>query len=181
MAKKPPNLIYGVDDKPPIGTAILLGLQHVFVVSVGWIFVVVIIAGFGGDREQAGQIIQISMIASGIATILQARTKGPVGSGYLCPLSIGPAYITASILAGKLGDLPLLFGLTTISGLFEAILSRLVQRLRVLFPPEVTGLVVAMVGIELIALAAPRFLGFQSSEARIDPRAVLSLPCRLQP
>ena len=29
-----------------------------------------------------------------------------------------------------------------------------------------------MVGIELIALAAPTFLGFQSSVARIDPRAV---------
>ena len=173
MAKKPPNLIYGVDDKPPIGTAILLGLQHVFVISVGWIFVVVIVTSFGGTREQAGQVIQISMIASGVATILQARTKGPVGSGYLCPLSIGPAYISASILAGKLGGLPLLFGLTAISGLFEALLSRLVQRLRVLFPPEVTGLVVAMVGIELISLAAPRFLGFQSSEARIDPRAVL--------
>lgn len=138
MAKKPPNPIYGVDDKPPIGTAILLALQHVFVISVGWIFVIVIITSFGGDREQAGQVIQISMIASGLATILQARAKAPVGSGYLCPLSIGPAYITASILAGKLGGLPLLFGLTVVSGVFESILSRLVQRLRVLFPPEVT-------------------------------------------
>lgn len=138
MAKKPPNPIYGVDDKPPIETAILLTLQHVVVISVGWIFVIVIITSFGGDREQAGQVIQISMIASGLATILQARAKAPVGSGYLCPLSIGPAYITASILAGKLGGLPLLFGLTVVSGVFESILSRLVQRLRVLFPPEVT-------------------------------------------
>ena len=66
MAKKPPNLIYGVNDKPPIGTAVLLGLQHVFVISVGWIFVVVIVTAFGGGREQAGQVIQISMIASGV-------------------------------------------------------------------------------------------------------------------
>ena len=120
------------------------GLQHVFVISVGWIFAVVIVTIFGGSREQAGQVIQISMIASGVATILQARAKGPVGSAYLCPLNIGPAYVTASILAGKLGGLPLLFGLTAISGLFEALLSRLVKRLRVLFPPEVTGLVVTM-------------------------------------
>lgn len=171
MAKKPSNLIYGVNDKPPLGTAILLGLQHVFVISVGWIFVVVVVAAFGGTREQAGQVIQVSMIASGVATILQGRATGPIGSGYLCPLSIGPAYIGASIMAGKLGGLPMLFGLTTISGLFEAVLSRLVQRLRVLFPPEVTGLVVSMVGIELIALAAPRFLGFKSA-AGIDPRAI---------
>jgi xanthine permease XanP len=185
MSKKPSNLIYGVDDKPPLGTAVLLGLQHVFVISVGWILVVVIVTGFGGTREQAGQVIQISMIASGIATILQARMKGPVGSGYLCPLSTGPAYISASILAGKLGGLPLLFGLTAISGLFEALLSRFVPRLRVLFPPEVTGLVVSMVGIELITLAAPRFLGFQHSDSRIDPRSVsvalLSLAAMIAP
>jgi xanthine permease XanP len=42
MPKKPPNLIYGVDDKPPLPTAMLLGLQHVFVMTGGWVMVVVI-------------------------------------------------------------------------------------------------------------------------------------------
>ena len=160
MAKKPANLIYSVDEKPPLSTLLLLGLQHVSVLSVGWIFVVVIVTGIGGTSEQAKSVIQISMIVSGIATILQARTKGPVGSGYLCPMSCGPAYIAASISAGKVGGLPLVFGSVIVSGVFEALLSRVMQRLRALFPPEVSGLVVSMVGIELIVLAAPRFLGF---------------------
>jgi xanthine permease XanP len=160
MAKKPANLIYSVDEKPPLSTLLLLGLQHVSVLSVGWIFVVVIVTGIGGTSEQAKSVIQISMIVSGIATILQARTKGPVGSGYLCPMSCGPAYIAASISAGKVGGLPLVFGSVIVSGVFEALLSRVMQRLRTLLPPEVTGLVVSMVGIELIVLAAPRFLGF---------------------
>jgi xanthine/uracil permease len=45
MAKKPAGLIYGVDEKPPLSTLLLLGLQHVSVMSVGWIFVVVIVTG----------------------------------------------------------------------------------------------------------------------------------------
>ncbi|HEY6677144.1 MAG TPA: solute carrier family 23 protein [Terrimicrobium sp.] len=177
MAKKPTNLIYAVEDKPPLAATILLGLQHVSVISVGWIFVVVIVTGIGGTSEQAERVIQTSMIVSGIATILQARTKGPVGSGYLCPLSCGPAYIAASISAGKVGGLPLVFGLLTASGLFEALLSRVMQRLRALFPPEVTGLVVSMVGIELVALAAPRFLGFTGpgSSRHLLPIAVALL------
>jgi len=177
MAKKPTNLIYAVEDKPPLAATILLGLQHVSVISVGWIFVMVIVTGIGGTQEQAGSVIQISMIISGIATILQARTKGPVGSGYLCPLSCGPAYIAASISAGKVGGLPLVFGLLIASGLFEALLSRVMRRLRALFPPEVTGLVVSMVGIELIALAAPRFLGFTGpgSSRHLLPIAVALL------
>jgi xanthine permease XanP len=177
MAKKPTNLIYAVEDKPPWAATILLGLQHVSVISVGWIFVMVIVTGIGGTSEQAKSVIQISMIVSGIATILQARTKGPVGSGYLCPLSCGPAYIAASISAGKVGGLPLVFGLLIASGLFEALLSCVMQRLRALFPPEVTGLVVSMVGIELIALAAPRFLGFTGpgSSRHLLPIAVALL------
>ena len=83
MAKKPANLIYSVDDKTPVST-LRLGIQHVSVMSVGWIFVVVIVTGMGGTSEQAESVIQISMIVSGVATILQARTKGPVGCGYLC-------------------------------------------------------------------------------------------------
>ena len=90
----------------------MLGLQHVFVMSVGWIFVVVLVAGIGGTPAQAQSIIRISMIASGIATILQARANSKIGSGYLCPFSCGPAYLSASILAGKTGGLPLIFGLT---------------------------------------------------------------------
>jgi xanthine permease XanP len=164
--RKPANLIYDVDEVPPLSLRLVLAVQHVLVTSVGWIFVVVMINAIGGTAEQAGAIMRVSMVASGVATILQARVRGPIGSGYLCPFSCGPAYLGASILAGKTGGLPLVFGLTTLSGVFESVMSRLMKRLRVLFPPEVTGLVVAMVGIELIGLACPRFVGPQGAGAQ---------------
>ena len=169
--KRPPQLIYSIEELPPIADALVLGLQHVFVMSVGWVFVVVLVAGIGGTPAQAQSIIRISMIASGIATILQARTNSKIGSGYLCPFSCGPAYLGASILAGKTGGLPLIFGLTVTAGLFEGVLSRLLRYLRVLFPPEVTGLVVSMVGIELVGLGCPRFLGYTGEQ--IDKRATI--------
>jgi xanthine permease XanP len=161
MAKKPAGLIYGVDEKPPLSTLLLLGLQHVSVMSVGWIFVVVIVTGIGGTQEEVTNVLRMSMIASGIATILQSLPNGPVGSGYFCPISSGPAYISVSILAGKVGGLRAVFAMTVLSGLFEGLLARVVTRLRPLFPPEVTGLVVTMVGVQLVALGCRRFLGFQ--------------------
>ncbi len=169
--KRPPQLIYSVDEIPPIGSTLALGLQHVFVISVGWIFVVVLVAAIGGTAAQAQAVIRVSMIASGIATILQARAGSRIGSGYMCPFSCGPAYLSASILAGKTGGLPLIFGLTAAAGLFEGVLSQVIQRLRVLFPPDVTGLVVCMVGIELIGLGCPRFVGYASGNA--DGRATV--------
>jgi xanthine permease XanP len=165
MAKKPAGLVYGVDDKPPLIATVLLGIQHVFVMTAGWVIVVVIVTTVGGTQEEVANVLRMSMIASGIATILQSLTNSPVGSGYFCPISSGPAYVSASILGGKIGGLRSVFFMTVLSGLFEILLARVVPRLRPLFPPEVTGLVVTMVGIELVALGCPRFLGFQTGGA----------------
>ena len=165
MAKKPASLIYGVDDKPPLTASLLLGLQHVFVMQSGWVMVVIIVTTIGGTQEEVANVLRMSMIASGIATILQSLPNSPFGSGYFCPISCGPAYISASILAGKVGGLRSVFAMTVISGLFEGLLARVLPRLRPLFPPEVTGLVVTMVGIEIVALGCPRFLGFQDGGA----------------
>jgi len=173
MAKRPPSLTYGVEDKPPLGTSILLGVQHVLVISVGWVYVIVIVTGMGGTPTQAEQVIQFSMLASGVATILQAMPNSALGSGYLCPISCGPAYISASILAGKTGGFPLIFGMTAISGVIEALLSRIMRRARALFPPEVTGLVVSMVGLELIHIAVPRFVGFDTAHPRMESRSII--------
>ena len=165
MTKKPAGLIYGVDDKPPLTASLLLGLQHVFVMTSGWVLVVVVVTSIGGTQEEVANVLRMSMIASGIATILQTLSKGPVGSGYFCPISGGPSYISASILAGRVGGLRAVFTMTMLSGLFEGLLARVLTRLRPLFPPEVTGLVVTMVGVQLVALGCPRFLGFQGGGA----------------
>jgi xanthine permease XanP len=139
--------------------------------TAGWVIVVVIVTTIGGTQEEIANVLRMSMIASGIATIVQSLPKSPIGSGYFCPISGGPAYISASILAGKVGGLRSVFVMTVISGLFEGLLARVVPRLRPLFPPEVTGLVVTMVGIELVALGCPRFLGFQTAGAGLQGTA----------
>src|ERR1700687_959748 len=50
--------------------------------------------------------------------------------------------------------------MVTAAGIAMCLLSRATYRLRVLFPPEVTGLMVSMSGLQLIALGCPRFVGY---------------------
>lgn len=166
--KKPSALAYDVDEAPPIPLRITLSVQHVLAMAVGWIYVVVGVSSMGGSAAQASSLIRMSMIASGVATILQAR-KGRWGSGYFCPASCSLTYLAPVILAGKTGGLPLLFGMTTFSGIFTGVLSRFIRRLRALFPPDVTGLIVAVVGIQLVALGVPRFLGYAGPGTRALP------------
>lgn len=163
MARRPANLIYSKDEMPPIPTALLLGIEHIFILSISFIFPVVIVSEIGGTPEDAQNLICMAMIATGLTTILQSKNKGPIGSGYLCPLVNGPAFIPASLIAGKAGGLALIFGMTAAGGLFEGLFSLVVAKLRRFFPPEVTGTIVLMVGIEVIPIAIPKFFGIDKA------------------
>ena len=126
--------------------------------SVGWIYVIVAIDAMGGSMIDAQSLLRMSMIASGITTILQARS-GLIGSGYLCPASCSLTYLAPTILAGRLGGFPLIFGMTALNGAFTAVLSRFLRGLRMLFPPDITGLIVSIVGIQLVSIGCPKLLG----------------------
>jgi len=168
---KPANLIYDVDESPGIGALIILGIQHIFLTAIAFVFPVLVVDAIGGTGHDARHLISMAMLVTGIATILQGINKGPIGSGYLCPLVNGPAFLSASILAGKTGGLSLIFGMTFIGGVFEALFSRVVSRLRAFFPAEVTGTIVAMVGIEVIPFAMRRFVGLDTTHAAPEPTA----------
>ena len=173
MTSKPSNLLYGIDDVPPLWATLLLGLQHVGIFAISLILPVVVIKQAGLGLEQATRLVSISMIAAGIGVVVQARRLGPMGSGYLCPQVCGPSYLSASILAAKTGGLSLLFGMTFMAGAFEAAFSRLVRRLRFLFPAEVTGLIVAMVGITVTKIAVGMFLGIHAESTLLRYEEVL--------
>ncbi|HPC85181.1 MAG TPA: solute carrier family 23 protein [Smithellaceae bacterium] len=173
MPRKPSNLLYGVDENPGAIALILMGLQHISLMSIAFIFPVIIIEAIGGKLEQAEGLIRMAMLATGIGTILQAVNRGPVGSGYLCPLLNGPAFLSASLMAGKMGGLSLIFGMTAVAGVCEVFFSRLLSRMRAVFPAEVTGTIVTMVGIEVVPLAVRKFVGIDPTHSMPDATAVL--------
>jgi NCS2 family nucleobase:cation symporter-2 len=77
---------------------------------------------------------------------------------------ISAIYLPPSLLAVHAGGLPMVFGMTVIAGLFEAGLSRLLPRLRVVFPPLVCGFIVAAVGLELGLIGIKQLLDVGSHE-----------------
>lgn len=170
--KRPGSLAYDVDEVPPGYLTWALAFQHVLAMSIGWIYVIVVVGAMGGTRIDAQELLRISMIASGITTILQA-SGGLFGSGYLCPASCSLTYLAPTILAGQMGGFPLIFGMTAINGVFTAILSRFLRYLRILFPPDVTGLIVSIVGIQLVAIGCPKILGRSASHPGASTQAAI--------
>ena len=81
MAKRPANLTYGVDDRPPLSALVLLGVQHIFLMASTLVLPVVLVNEIGGSFEEVRAVVALSMLASGIGTILQAFRWGILGSG----------------------------------------------------------------------------------------------------
>jgi xanthine permease XanP len=145
--RKPSNVIYGVDDTPPLGVIVLSGLQHVGLMSINLVYPVLVARAAGASAETTAAIVSLTLVALSVGTLLQVIRVGPVGSGYLCQPVPTVVYLVPSLLAAREGGLPLVFGMTIAAGLFEVLLARALQRLRPLFPPEIAGLVVLLIGI----------------------------------
>lgn len=170
---KPVNILYGVDDRPPFYITIILALQHLLIISSGLLFPVLVSKSIHSSPEIIHGLVSLSMIAGGVGTILQALKKGPVGSGYLAPEGGAEPFLPAALMAVQAGGYPLLFGMTMIAGLFEALISRVIHRVRFLFPPEVTGVVVFMVGASIIPVSVKYFYGVSSTSSSISASGIL--------
>lgn len=151
--KKPANIVYGVGDKPPAPILVLSALQNVAIMAVYLIFPLIICREARSSIAFTIDALSLSMLVMGAATLLQAVRMRGIGSGYLCPESFSGIYISPSITAVNIGGLPLAFGMTAFAGFAEAALSRVLNRLRPYFPPEIAGLVVILVGISNAAVS----------------------------
>jgi len=156
---RPPELIYGLDERPPLPHLILLGAQHVAVICPYLVFVTLITQAAGASTSVASHAVGLGMIAIALATLLQAHRLGPAGSGYLAPPVVSAIYFAPALEAAHRGGLALVCGMITFAGVFEAIFAWALPRMRRVFPPVVSGFIVIAVGAELGLIGVRGFLG----------------------
>ena len=138
---------------PPLGQAVPLGLQHVLAMFASNVTPSIIVAGAAGlafgSAEQI-YLIQMAMLFAGVATIFQTMGFGPVGARM--PIMQGTSFAFVGVLAGISATQGLGVALTAciIGGLIHFVLGSVIGRIRFLFPPLVTGLVILAIGLYLI-------------------------------
>jgi xanthine permease XanP len=172
--RKPANIAYGVDEVPPPGVFAFSGLQHVGMMSIYLVYPVLLAQAAGASAETAAAMVSLTLVALAAGTILQVIPLGPFGSGYLCQPIPSIVYLVPSLLAAKHGGLPLVFGMTLAAGAVEMVLARGMRNLRPLFPPEVAGLVVMLIGIATGMVGLRNIVG-PGAEDRVSDTANLAL------
>ena len=159
----PPGMIYGVDDMPPQVITLLNGLQHVGLIAIYLVYPLLVFRLAGTAPDVIANLLSIAMLVLGIGTFLQVLRLGPLGSGYMCPTTFTATYLSPSLVAATTGGLPLVFGMTMFAGALEAALAPLLQRLRSIFPPEISGVVIFMVGMSAGLAGLRSLLGLQAA------------------
>lgn len=160
---EPPStseLIYGLDDRPPVFEAIFVALQHVLAAFVGIITPpLMICSSLGLDPANTSYIVSMSLFASGLCTFIQCKKIGPIGSGLLSLQGTSFAFLgpilgvgTVALQRGRSPQeaLALIFGVCFFGAFVEIILSRFLHLMGKIITPVVSGSVVMIIGLGLI-------------------------------
>ncbi|MFP1926213.1 nucleobase:cation symporter-2 family protein [Lonsdalea quercina] len=154
------ELIYRLEDRPPLPQTLFAAGQHLLAMFVAVITPALLICqALGLPAQDTQHIISMSLFASGLASILQIKTWGPVGSGLLSIQGTSFNFVTPLIMGGlalKNGgaDVPTmmaaLFGTLMVASCTEILLSRVLHLARRIITPLVSGVVVMIIGLSLI-------------------------------
>ena len=107
----------------------------------------------------------MSLIASGIATFIQCRRFGCLGTGLLCIQGTSFSFIGPIIAAGTVGGLGLVFGSCMAASTVEMVISRLLKYTKRVITPLVSGIVVTLIGMSLIKVGITACGGGTAAQA----------------
>jgi xanthine permease XanP len=156
---RPPGLLYSVDETPPRTVFIVAGLQQVALISNSLLYPIILGREAHLSPDQLLDFVSLSMLALGMATLLLSAKSRFIGCGYLCPAGYTQFYLGPSLTAAQIGGLPLVFGMTVIAGILQTAIAPVLRRVRFLLPPEIAGLVIAVVGLSIAVLGVRYGLG----------------------
>jgi len=159
-ASRKSELVYQLNDRPPLPQTIFAAFQHLLAMFVAVITPSLIICqALDVPAEQTNTIISMSLFASGISSFIQIRTFGPVGSGLLSIQGTSFNFLGPIIGAGlslKQGGADIstmmaaIFGTILLASTAEMLLSRVLEYARKIISPLVSGIVVTLIGLTLI-------------------------------
>jgi xanthine permease XanP len=158
---RPPNLSYSVDEVPPFAILVISALQHVAVMAITLIFPLILAHDARLDATQTLNLVSLSMLGLGFATICLSIRSRFIGSGYLCPACYTAVYLGPSLFALSRGGLNLVFGMMVTAGFIQAGVAPLLKRMRALLPSEIAGLVIAILGLTLASIGVQYSLGIE--------------------
>ena len=154
--------IFELNGRPRLGEAIPLALQHVVAMIVGCVTPAIIVAsavpGGGLNNQDKVILIQASLVVAAFSTLLQlfplgSKTKLAIGSGLPVIMGVSFAYVPSMQAIAENYGIAAILGAQIVGGVVAVLMGLLIKKIRILFPPLVTGTVVFTIGLSLYPVA----------------------------
>lgn len=163
------DIIYRLNDNPPLGDTLFAALQHILAAFVGLVTPAIVISGaLGLTMDAQIYLINTALFVAGVTTFIQVKTIGPIGSGLLALQGTSFAFLS-TILAigfsmkakGASQDVILstIFGVAFACSFVEIFFSRFIKLLRTIISPLVSGIVVLLIGLSTIKVGFIDMMG----------------------
>ncbi len=167
--KKPENIRYWRHDAPPPREALGLAIQQVAFLAALLVVPSLFVRQLRLPTDIFFALASGTLLVCALTLVLQARVRGPVGSGYFYPVQASTLVMPALLLGAQgPGGLAAAFTMVAVMGLTHWALSYAVTHLRSVFTVEVAGLCVLMLGLGLgktgIAVAVNDAIGTSGFE-----------------
>ena len=152
------KVAYSIDERPARWwETVLYGWQHTLVDISPFVLPLAVAAAIGMEDGASAALINYSLVAMGVATLIQTTF------GNRLPIVQGPSATLTGTLApvgAQLGPAAM-WGAAFVGAAVEALIggTRTLGRLRRLFPPVVSGVVVVTIGLSLGHLAVRLSVG----------------------
>ena len=179
-----PQLLYKLDEKPPVLSAAFVGFQHFLAIIGGILTAPFLIAlGMGLNAQDSAYVISSALVVSGFATLLQINRVGMLGAGLLSIQGTSFAFIGIMIFAyQKLAlnmtsgeALGAIFGSSAACAALMLVLSLVVRRLKSIITTNVAGATIILIGLSLIQATLQNLWGAFNAAGGLEGSGVSHL------
>jgi xanthine/uracil permease len=176
--EKPRDMLYIAQETPPPFTILMAGFQHTLVALMLVVYLVIVGQEMGLANGQLRGLLSLGIVVMGIGTLLNSLTNR-VGAGHVLVHIPSPIAMTVLIPVVATFGMSAAAGGMIVAGFIIFLMGRFVPRLQVLFPPEVTGVLLLLLGVSLLPGGVRRFIGPEGGAALFDMGSVLIALCTL--
>ena len=167
---KPRGMMFIANENPGRRLTLVTGAQHALVVLMLVIYTVIVGREIGlADAELRG-FVTLEIVVMGLATLLQSLTTR-FSAGHLVVHAPSTVSMAGFIAVASTFGIEAAAGGLIIAACVVLLLSRVLSHLQVFFPPEVSGVLLLLLGLTLVESGVRRFTGLDAGH--IDPTAAV--------
>jgi xanthine permease XanP len=158
--EKPRDMLFVAHETPDMMTSVVAASQHVLIILMLTVYVVFVGREIGLTGAYLRSFVSIEIVVIGIVTLLQSL-KTRFSSGHLiihAPNLMSIAALGVVVLNFGMGAAA---GAYILSGVVVIVLARFLPKLQKVFPPEVTGILLVLLGLTLVKGGVAGFTGFK--------------------